>query len=99
MSTCVLEAKLGEDDIKGLLQLFQPMLDDPLIQALIWSYYPDADIDKINETVSFILSLWCTDRDRLGGRSASFQFVDNVTPICQVRCATLLADFTAECFT
>ena len=85
MPTCVFGATLGDDDIKILLQWFQTMLDDPLIQTLIWSYFPDADFDEINETVSFILSLWCTDGDRLGGRSASFQFDDNVTPICHVR--------------
>ena len=89
MPTCVLEATLNGNDIQGLLQWLQDALEDPILSGIIMSfvkeYLPNVTVEEIQELIPVILSLWCNDQDKLGGRSVRFYFDDNVTPICQVR--------------
>ena len=95
---------MGDFEFKELLQKFHELLFDetlgPTLQMLILQYFPDTNWQEVNETLTSILRLWCSDVDRLGGASEQFEFDDNLTPICcYVRRATLLADSTGESFT
>ena len=72
-----------------------------MLRELIQIVIQDEPINwqKVNETITRILRVWCSDVDRLGGVSEQFEFDDNVTSICYVRCVTLLAYFSGESVT
>lgn len=78
-----------EPEIKSYIELVQALLSDPYdlsgLQALILSEFPDANITALNEIAKFVLRLWCTDVDTIGGVSEQYEFDDSVQPICQVR--------------
>ena len=107
--SCLYETKVGDIEIKQLVQQFHGLLFDetngPVIQGIIQDIVnqikPGMIINwlKVNEAITRILRVWCSDVDRLGGASERFEFDHNVTPICHVRRATLLEDSTDECFT
>ena len=95
MPVCVYETKVGENDIKGLVQWVQDRLfNDPdylanraLIEGIVDQIKPGEKVnwDKVNETITRILRVWCSEVDRLGGDSQKNEFEDTVTPICHVR--------------
>ena len=64
----------------------------PLVRALIESIVQVGSIDwqKVHETLTRVLRVWCSDVDKSGGVSQQFEFDANVTPVCYVCHATLL---------
>ena len=100
---CLYTTKVGGSDVKEWVHQFQDMLFDdsedglgPIIRKtiedIVESIKPGQKVNwqKVNETITRVLRLWCSEVDRLGGASESYEFEDNVTPICHVRRTTLL---------
>ena len=92
---CLFTTKVGEYDIKELVQEAQRLIFDEVegpeiqgwIQYFVNQIKPGEIVNwqKVNETITRILLVWCSDVDRLGGKSDTFEFGDNVKPICHVR--------------